>query len=187
MFELDDPVAKRLVLEQLLQADDENKLSGDLGPDLLDALRNRSLHDLIRIAEMKQLAICVSLNASAILSCFKRLDVMKRYQELLEYFVRNWATPEMMSSLFRIAPADLRTMRSKLCHDKHAGGRPSMPTLSEREEIYRQWIEISRTQVDTREQYYVLHQRFPHYALAALWATVHELSRIAHKSPAVVP
>src|SRR5690606_31832336 len=60
---LEDGYTKRIVLEFLIkkleEGDGELLLRGGVAPELLEALRGRPAHDLMRVAEMKQTEIHV--------------------------------------------------------------------------------------------------------------------------------
>jgi len=183
MIPLDDRYSKKLVLEHLvscIDSDVNDLLIGGLTPEALEAMKDRPARDLMRVAEMHQFEVKVQINSSALLSCFQRLDSMKRQQELKEYFVLHGATPDMLASLFKISLAEIRTMRAALCKQSLTSGRPPKPDLEKSIEIYKRWEEIAKQEQDIREQFYLLHQQFPAFPLSSLWATICEFKRTAY-------
>ena len=184
MISLDDGYSKKMVLEHLLsciETDIKNLLINGLTQEALEAIRNRPARDLMRVAEMPQLEVKVHISSSAILSCFQRLDSMKRQHELKEYFVQHGATPDMLASLFKIPPTEVRAMRAALCVQSFTAGRPSMPGVEKRAEIQNRWVEITKQEPDIREQFYLLHRHGPSFPMSSLWATICEFKRTAYK------
>lgn len=181
MLKLNDNVTKRLALELLIQKLDggeEDTLShSGVSPALLDALRERPVRDLIRVAEMIRTEIHIAFDSDAILNCFQRLDSIKRHQALRDYFVRHGASSDMLASLFKLSQGEIRERRERLCAASPSRGRPAGPTLEEREDIWQAWLQIGQAETDKRECYYQLHQRFSHLAPAVLWTVVHEAGR----------
>ena len=190
MIPLDDGYSKKLVLEHLLscmETDVHHLLTHGITPEALEAMKNRPARDLMRVAAMPQLEVKVQINSSALLACFQRLDSMKRQQELKEYFVQHGATPDMLASLFKIPPAEVRAMRAALCKQSFTAGRPSMPDMERRAEIQDRWVEITKQEQDIREQFYLLHQQYSSFPLSSLWATICEFKRTAYRPEQSTP
>lgn len=185
MIAITDNHTKRLVLEDLLLRMETGEvntlLEAGVSPELLDALRNRTIRDLIGVSQMTDASVYMHVDASSFLSCFQRLDAMKRSKQLQEYFVMQGATPDLLQSLFKLALSQIRTLRATLRPGTPISGRPAMPHTKERDEIHRAWVEIGTQEKDIREQYYALHQRFSHHSMACLWATINEFTRLACK------
>ena len=113
---------------------------------------------------------------NGILSDFKRYGAIKRDRQRQEYFVKHGATPDMLVSLFKMTPNQIRTMRATLRPSNGMVGRPTMPEIAERDRIQIAWVTICANESDMRERYYTLHQQFAMHPMSALWSTINEFS-----------
>lgn len=96
MVPIKDANIRRLLLEYLIAMIEEGDLQALLDegiePALLDALRHRSVRDLLRVAEMP-LDLGLTLDSGALRVAFKRLDAIARDRRIVEYHIRHGAPP----------------------------------------------------------------------------------------------
>lgn len=177
MIPISDNFVKRLVLEDLFMRksieDIDFLLDSGVPPNILDALRNLNTRDFNHFAQMGDVQVSIAVNCGSILTAVKRLQAMKRNKELEEYFVVHGANTTMLSSLFHLSLSDARGLRAILCPEGGGVGRPSLPTVKDREAIQCMWYQM-KSELDHRERYFALHKQFPRYSLKSLWLVVTE-------------
>lgn len=181
MVPIKDSNIRRLLLEYLIAMIEEGDLQALLDegiePALLDALRHRSVRDLLRVAEMP-LDLGLTLDSGALRVAFKRLDAIARDRGIIEYHIRHGAPPELMVRAFKLSGAELRAQREFLCGEFSARGRPQLPPEKVRDAVHAAWAEIAAAYGE-KERFMILHQRFPEYTIGSLWHTVHEFDSAA--------
>ena len=157
-------------------------LAGGLTPEALEALRNRRMRDITKIAGDPSIGFHVALDCQTLATAFLRQDALLRDKELIEYFVRHGAPAQLLTRLFRVSGQELRTMREVLGHDENErGGRPSMPEPALREAIHATWAAGALAaggsgSVSERERLYALHRQYPTLTIGALWSVVNEFA-----------
>src|ERR1035437_9093212 len=96
MMALNNPEVRGLILKFLSGLIDEGQiqplLSGGLTPELLDALRNRRMRDIARVAMDSSIGFHLKVDSPRLTRAFLSLDAAVRDQELLEYFVKHGAS-----------------------------------------------------------------------------------------------
>ena len=176
MFLIKDTHIRRLLLEDLvtrLEAGDlQPLLDAGFEPDLLEDLRQCSVRDLQRIAEMP-LDVGVIVNMPALGVAFKRLAAIIEDRRVIEYHIRHGAPTELMVRVFKLSSAELRAQREAICADSGNRGRPQLPPEDVRDAIHRAWSQVV-TEYDEKQRFMILHQRFPQYSIGSLWHAVHE-------------
>ena len=176
MVPIKDVHVRRMLLEYLVSLIEEGDLQAlldeGLEPELLEALRHRSVRDLLHLADMP-LGLGFTLDSGGLSVAFKRLDAIARDRRVVEYHIRHGAPPELMVRAFKLSGAELRAQREHLCGELGARGRPQLPPEKVRDAIHAAWPAIAAAH-DERERFMVLHQRFPDYTIGSLWHTVHE-------------
>lgn len=186
MMPIDDPEVRWAIMKYLTDRIDAGKveplIAAGLTPELIDALRHRSLRDLTRVAQDASVGFHLQLDGQRLTLAFLRLDAMQHDRELLEHFVRHGAPTPVLTRLFRVSHRELRALRRTLHRAKcERGGRPRLPGAATRERIHAAWAELVSTgETDTserlreRERLYALHRRFPDYTIGALWSVLNE-------------
>ena len=181
MVPIKDAHIRRLLLEYLVSLIEEGDLQALLDegiePELLDALRHRSVRDMLRVAEMP-LALGLTLDSGGLRVAFKRLDAIARDRRIVEYHIRHGAPPELMVRAFKLSGAELRAQRESLCAEFSSRGRPQLPPEKVRDAVHAAWPEIAAAH-DEKERFMILHQRFPDYTIGSLWHTIHEFDTAA--------
>ena len=176
MVPINDPHLRRQLLEYLVSlieaGDFQALLDEGLEPELLDALRHRSVRDMLRLSEMP-VSLGLTLDSAGLEVAFRRLDDIARDRRVIEYHIRHGAPTELMVRAFKLSSAELRAQREALCADAHGRGRPQLPPAAVRDAVHAAWAEIAPAH-DEKERFMVLHQRFKEYSIGSLWHTVHE-------------
>lgn len=177
-----DPWIKRTVLAMLVERIDaggiDDLLQAGFTGAFLDAIRHRPARDLIRIAEVPQLEICVRFDEQAVLNQLARLDMMRRDAALREYFVVHGAPRRLLCELFRMSAEDVRQLREQLLPAGQQSGRARLPPEKVRDQVHARWDAIQREQANAslREQFYLLHQSFPDLRIDSICLTLSEFS-----------
>ncbi len=188
MMPVDDSELRYMILKYISSKIDagqiEPLIEGGLTPELLDALRNRKMRDIARVAQNSSIGFHFKIDNLGLTRVLRSVDALTRDQELLEYFVLHSAPAYLLNRLFPISNQDLRAMRAVLCRNKtDFGGRPNLPDTALRELIHAGWLEIQAGITDAsegkperkeREQIYALSQRFPDYTIGTLWTVLKE-------------
>lgn len=186
MVPVDDAEVRWNILKYLVSLIDaghiEALLAGGLTPEALEALRNRRMRDITKIATDPSIGFQISLDCQMLATAFLRLDAVRRDKELIEYFLRHGAPAQLLTRIFRISAQELRTMREVLCADQsERGGRPSLPEPALREAINATWAASAVATggcgpVSERERLYALHRAHPSVSIGALWSVVNEFA-----------
>lgn len=137
----------------------------------LARLRQLSAIDLNRLASMRDLTIGIAFDAAGLKSGLRAVALVNEANALQAYFIRNGASWQMMSALFKIR-RKVTLKRRRECGAWRPSGRVPLPDYATRERIYRAWLAIGDT--NPRERYYRLHQQFRHVAIAVLEAVVRQ-------------
>ena len=148
-----------------------------LRADQLAALRHLAATDLASLARMRDPAITVHMDPSALDHGLRALNHVRQRTKQIEYFISHGATVSMLVSLFRLAPADVAKYRTKL--GLHAARRPPMPSAKRREAIAERWYALrsgEERDAPSVEDYRALHDAFDDLSLATLYAVVTEFA-----------
>lgn len=86
-------------------------------------------------------------------------------QEALDYYLEHGATPAMMRHLFPAAEQSVMRFRS---------GRVPEIDLKTAQRLYNVWDALRQSVASERERYIRLHQEFPAYSIASLYAAINE-------------
>lgn len=181
MVPIKDKHIRRLLLvyliNQIEEGDFQPLLDAGIEPELLEALRQRSVRDILRLAEMP-LNLSVSVDSADLSVAFNRLDAITRDRCVIEYHIRHGAPTELMVRAFKLSSAELRALREALCADSGSRGRPQLPPEAVRDAIHKAWAEIV-TEYDEKQRFMILHRRFSQYSIGSLWHAVHEFDEDA--------
>ncbi|WP_081483833.1 STY4526/YPO1902 family pathogenicity island replication protein [Paracidovorax oryzae] len=147
--------------------------------ELIDGLRRRSSRDLLDLAaRMREWR--VSFSPIEMRQHLNGIDRQRRDSELCEYFIKNGASQPLVARLFSKSATEIRKLRDILVGGG-AGGRTRLPRdLSVRDEIHREWYEISRAgsgMTSLRDRLYKLHLKFSEYSIDTLYSTIREFER----------
>lgn len=139
-----------------------------LDNDFLLRLRKISAADLKRLSEMRELRIAVAFKSDDLAAGLRSAALIHDAKAMESYFIRNGASTQMMTALFRFG------RKVTLKRRREAGawcpaGRLPLPDFASRKRIYCAWRAIAEH--DVRMRYLRLHQKFSQYSIAAL-ATV---------------
>ena len=166
----------RLVLLHLLavrlsDADPSAVHASGIDAEQLTRLRQLSAIDLDRLAAMRELTIGVAFDSAGLQAGLRALAVVNKAKALETYFIRNGASWQMMSALFKIRrKVTLKCRRD--CGAWRPSGRIRLPSPMIRERIFRAWLAIKDP--DPRARYFDLHHIFPNFSIAVLEAVVRE-------------
>lgn len=139
--------------------------------ELLAHLREISAIDLNRLAKMRELMIGVAFKSGGVAASLRRAALVDDAKALEAYFIRNGATCQMMSALFKIG-RKVTLKRRREAGAWRRRGRLALPDSSTRKRIFCAWLAI--TDPNPRTRYYRLHQRFTHFSIALLAAVVRQ-------------
>ena len=134
-------------------------------------LRQLSALDLNRLAAMRDLTIGVAFDAAGLKAGLRAVALVNEAKAMEAYFIRNGASWQMMSALFKIR-RKVTLKRRRDCGAWRPSGRLSLPDYATRERIFRAWLAIEDP--NPRLRYYRLHQAFPQLSIAVLEAVVRE-------------
>jgi len=137
----------------------------------LTRLRELSPIDLNRLAGMRDLIIAVRFDSGALKAGLRAVTLVNEAKALEAYFIRNGASWQMMSTLFKIR-RKVTLKRRRDCGAWRPSGRIPLPAPVMRERIFRAWRAINAPSL--RDRYLALHHIFPNCALAVLEAVVRE-------------
>lgn len=180
MLTITEPTIKTLLLTQLVKRIDnggvDDLLRAGFSPDFLDQIRRVPSRDLLGIAAMKTLEICVTFDERSALAMLRRLAARRRAAVLCEYFIVHGAPQQLMADLFKLSASEFRRLREQLLPCELRGGRARLPETSVRDAIHVHWHELSRRDPlpAMRERIYELHQKFPTVDIASLCQTLNE-------------
>lgn len=180
MLTITEPTIKTMLLTQLVKRIDDggvdDLLRAGFSPDFLDQIRRVPSRDLLGIAAMTALEICVSFDEQSALTMLRRLALRRRDAVLCEYFIVHGAPQQLMYDLFKMPANEFRRLREQLLSCDLRGGRARLPKPSVRDAIHVCWYEMSKSDPlpTMRERIYELHQRFPTVDIASLCQTLNE-------------
>lgn len=140
-------------------------------------LQSLSSADLVKLAEMPEPRVAIQIDAGSLEHGLRQVDYLTKRSRQLEYFVRNGATSNMLTKLFKISSADVTLKRRLFSGTSSSLRRPAMPPHPVREQITTRWYEIRKGKEREplrADDYELLHREFPQYTFATLWAVVHE-------------
>lgn len=155
----------------LTETDPAQLQSAGIESDQLIRLRELSAVDLSRLASMRDLNIAVAVDNGGLKAGLRAVSMVNEAKALETYFIRNGASWQMMSALFKMR-RKLALKRRRELGAWRPPGRIALPTLATRERIFRTWLALEDH--NPRARYYQLHQRFPQYAIAVLSSVVQE-------------
>lgn len=170
---LDDPQTRMYLLSRLVAKIE----SGDALHDLvgagmqqsaIDQLRSMSMSDAIRFAHTP-CGLSLAVHTREVEGQLRRVEHAKLVRTRLEYFIRNGATPRLLTQLFGVSPTEARRLRKQLAPSIATGGRTKEPTVEEREAIEKAWQRL-KVHTDQCERVWQLHQEF-----RTLWISTLEL------------
>lgn len=133
--------------------------------------------ELVQLAEMTEPRVAVQIDAGSLEHGLRQVDYLNKRSRQLEHFIRNGATSNMLTKLFRISSADVTLKRRLFAGTSPLLRRPAMPPHPVREKIQQRWFEVRKgkeREPVRAEDYQELHQDFPQHTYATLWAVVHE-------------
>jgi hypothetical protein len=140
-------------------------------------LRGLTSAELVRLAEMPEPRVAIQIDAGSLEHGLRQVDYLTKRSRQLEYFIKNGATSNMLSKLFKISSADVTLKRRLLAGAPSSLRRPAMPPHATREKITNRWYEIRKGKEKEplrADDYELLHREFAQYTFATLWAVVHE-------------
>jgi len=182
MFVIRDQQLRLLVLAQLireLRQEPERKVPPPpgLSERQLEELRTLTSEELVQLSEMTDPRVAIEIDAGSLDHGLRQVDYLNKRSRQLEYFIRNGATSNMLTKLFRISSADVTLKRRLFSGTSSSLRRPAMPPHAVREQIQRRWFEIRKgkeCEPVRAEDYEELHRDFSSHTFATLWAVVHE-------------
>ena len=182
MFVIRDQQLRLMVLAQLireLQQGVETRSPPPAGftDKQLEELRSLSTAELVKLSEMAEPRVAIEIDAGSLEHGLRQVDYLSKRSRQLEYFIRNGATSNMLTKLFRISSADVTLKRRLFAGTSSALRRPAMPPHAVREQIQSRWFAIRKGKEREplrAEDYEELHRDFPRHTFATLWAVVHE-------------
>ena len=182
MFVIRDQQLRLLVLAQLireLRQEPERKVPPPpgLSERQLEELRTLTSEELVQLSEMTDPRVAIEIDAGSLDHGLRQVDYLNKRSRQLEYFIRNGATSNMLTKLFRISSADVTLKRRLFSGTSSSLRRPAMPPHAVREQIQRRWYEVRKgkeAEPVRAEDYEELHRDFSSHTFATLWAVVHE-------------
>lgn len=182
---LNDPSvvnAVLLLVVKMIDTDDgfQRLLMEHCNTDVLEELRQRKARDLVEISSRLR-SLRISFSANEFLNELKKIDLLRRDQEMYEYFIRHGASRTMVCDLWKKTNEEVTAMRRALLPEGGTGpGRRAMPKAhAVREAIHQAWAEIDKAHADApqRQRLYHLHQRFNAYSIDTLVTTLSEFDQ----------
>lgn len=156
---------------RLNEGDQAELRSSGIETEQLTRLRELSPIDLNRLATMRELMIAVRFDSGALQAGLRAVTLVNEAKALETYFIRNGASWQMMSSLFKIR-RKVTLKRRRDCGAWRPSGRIRLPSPPIRERIFRAWLAIKEP--NPRARYLNLHHVFPNLSIAVLEAVVRE-------------
>jgi hypothetical protein len=166
-----------LIRELQKNAQDHGPVPEGFTERQVEELQALSSAELVKLAEMPEPRVAIQIDAGSLEHGLRQVDYLTRRSRQLEYFVRNGATSNMLTKLFKISSADVTLKRRLFSGTSSSLRRPAMPPHPMREKITNRWFEIRKgkeAEPLRADDYEVLHREFPQYTFATLWAVVHE-------------
>ena len=185
MIEIRDPQLRLLMLAHLIRELQREKAQqipppAGLSEQQAAELRGLSSDELVRLAEMPDPRVAISIDAGSFEHGLRQVDYLGKRSRQLEFFIRHGATSSMLTKLFRISSADVTLKRRLFTGTASSLRRPSMPPHAVREQIQARWFEIRKgkeREPERAEDYEELHRDFSSQTFATLYAVVHEFDR----------
>lgn len=159
------------VAVRLAEAGTTDLNAAGIETEQLVRLRQLSAIDLNRLAAMRDLTIGVAFDAAGLSAGLRAVALVNEAQALEAYFIRNGASWQMMSRLFKIR-RKVTLKRRRDCGAWRPSGRLPLPDYPVRERIFRAWLALGDP--NPRVRYYGLHQAFAQFSIAVLEAVVRE-------------
>jgi len=133
--------------------------------------------ELVQLSEMTEPRVAIQIDAGSLDHGLRQVDYLNKRSRQLEHFIRNGATSNMLTKLFRISSADVTLKRRLFAGTSPLLRRPAMPPHATREKIQNRWFEIRKgkeREPVRAEDYQELHEEFSQHTYATLYAVVHE-------------
>ena len=159
------------VAVRLAEAEPTELHAAGIENEQLARLRQLSALDLNRLAAMRDLTIGVAFDAAGLKAGLRAVALVNEAQALEAYFIRNGASWQMMSALFKIR-RKVTLKRRRDCGAWRPSGRIPLPDYPMRERIFRAWLTMEDPNL--RLRYYRLHEAFPQLSIAVLEVVVRE-------------
>src|SRR5213075_2753575 len=153
-----------LIRELRRSSEDHGDAPEGLTDKQVEELQALSSTELVRLAEMTEPRVAIQIDAGSLEHGLRQVDYLTKRSRQLDYFIRNGATSNMLTKLFRISSADVTLRRRLFSGTSSSLRRPSMPPHPVREQIQRRWFEIRKGKQEEpvrAEDYEALHQDFP--------------------------
>jgi len=151
-------------LDQLLKA--------GFSPDTLSALRQMSVSEVTSVAGMLGL-FELGVHVPRIEAAMSARMGMRSASEDLAYLAKAGATAVMLAEIFRITLEEAEAHLVTLTSPKRPG-RPSMPDDDTRDAIHMWWA--AHQSMPLRQRWIALHQHWPRFSLASLYAVINEFN-----------
>jgi len=146
----------------------------------ISELQALSSAELVQLAEMTEPRVAIQIDAGSLEHGLRQVDYLNKRSRQLEHFIRHGATSSMLTKLFRISSADVTLKRRLFAGTSPLLRRPAMPPHPVREQIQKRWHEIRQPKKGDKEHaedYELLHEAFPGFTYATLYAVVHEFDK----------
>jgi Protein of unknown function (DUF2857) len=184
MIVIRDQQLRLLVLAQLIRdlkaAGEQATVPDGLTEQQVADLQALTSSELVQLSEMTEPRVAIQIDAGSLDHGLRQVDYLNRRSRQLEHFIRNGATSNMLTKLFRISSADVTLKRRLFAGTSPLLRRPAMPPHAVREQIQQRWFEIRKGKEREplrAEDYEELHEEFSRYTYATLWAVVHEFDK----------
>lgn len=173
MLPLDDAQVRFVLLNhvavRLAEAQPSDLHAAGIENEQLVRLRQLSALDLNRLAAMRDLTIGIAFDAVGLNAGLRAVALVNEAKALETYFIRNGASWQMMSALFKIR-RKVTLKRRRECGAWRSSGRTPLPDNNVRTRIFRSWRAIDDSNL--RVRYYRLHQMFSQFPIAVLEAVL---------------
>src|SRR5438477_12148740 len=110
----------------------------------IEELQALSSAELVKLSEMTEPRVAIQIDAGSLEHGLRQVDYLSKRSKQLEYFIRNGATSNMLSKLFKISSADVTLKRRLFAGTCSSLRRPAMPPHAMRERITNRWFEIRK-------------------------------------------
>ena len=185
MIVIRDQQLRLLVLAQLIRelqaaATDKAPAPAGFSDKQIEELSALSSAELVQLSEMTEPRVAVQIDAGSLEHGLRQVDYLNKRSRQLEYFIRNGATSNMLTKLFKISSADVTLKRRLFAGTSSLLRRPAMPPHPVRELIQKRYFEIRKgkeREPVRAEDYEALHYDHPQHTFATLWAVVHEFDK----------
>ncbi len=173
---LSDPATRMFALTRIIAViEEQDGLNGlieaGITPEMAERLRAMSMGDAYRFV-LGHCGLAIAVDAGEMGAQITRLERQKGDRELLEYMVRNGASPRLLTQLFSMGPDHARRLRKMLAPHIAAGGRPRVPDEDERDQILATWKELCGELDCVRTRFRRLHERFNGLLICSLEGVV---------------